>query len=155
MHGDGFDQISCLTAVNLEGKVLWQSGQPDPRNGLLTNDLPFQIHDIDGDGHNEVVVIKDFQLQVWEGATGKLTQSIWMPKMPADGKPRPYEFENGDAIAFLNLSGDARRRKFWLKTAITISGSSIMNSNHCGRDRAKPDTFLIPSIRTATAATKF
>ena len=115
VHGDGFDQISCLTAVNLEGKVLWQSGQPDPRNGLLTNDLPFQVHDIDGDGRNEVVVIKDFQLQIWDGATGKPKQSVWMPKMPADSKPRPYEFENGDAIAFLNLSGDARRREILVK----------------------------------------
>src|SRR6266446_6469541 len=37
VRGDGFDQISCLTAVTLEGQVLWQSGRPDPRNGLLTN----------------------------------------------------------------------------------------------------------------------
>ena len=29
-------QISCLTAVTLDGKVLWQIGRPDPRNGLLT-----------------------------------------------------------------------------------------------------------------------
>ena len=115
VHGDGFDQISCLTALNLEGKILWQSGRPDPRNGLLTNDLPFQIHDIDGDGRNEVVVIKDFKLQIWDGASGKLKQSIWMPKMPDDSKPRPYEYENGDAIAFLNLSGDARRREVLVK----------------------------------------
>ena len=31
IRGDGFDQISCLTAVTLEGKVLWQQGRPDPR----------------------------------------------------------------------------------------------------------------------------
>ena len=28
-------------------------GRPDPRNGLLTNDTPFQIHDIDGDGRTK------------------------------------------------------------------------------------------------------
>ena len=53
--GDNFIQISCLTAVTLDGRVLWQLGRPDPRNGLLTADTPFQIHDIDGDGRNEVV----------------------------------------------------------------------------------------------------
>ena len=68
--GDNFIQISCLTAVTFDGKVLWQLGRPDPRNGLLTADTPFQIHDIDGDGRNEVVMVKDFQLQVREGAHG-------------------------------------------------------------------------------------
>src|SRR6266446_8050765 len=89
VRGDGFDQISCLTAVTLEGQVLWQSGRPDPRNGLLTNDLPFQIHDIDGDGRNEVVLIKDFKLQIWDGGSGKLKHWVWMPKMPASSSPRP------------------------------------------------------------------
>src|SRR5262245_865655 len=70
VRGDAYDAISCLTAVNLEGKVLWQIGRPDPRNGLLTNDTPFQIQDIDGDGKNEVVLVKDFKLQVLDGKTG-------------------------------------------------------------------------------------
>src|SRR5581483_4025805 len=82
VRGDGFDHISCLTAVTLDGKVLWQSGHPDPNNGLLTNDTPFQIHDVDGDGRSEVVLVRDFQLQILEGATGKLRQSVWMPSMP-------------------------------------------------------------------------
>src|SRR5262249_38688571 len=70
-RGDAFDQISCLTAVTLTGKVLWQHGKPDPRNGLLTNDTPFQIHDIDGDGRSEVVTVRNFQLQVLDGRTGE------------------------------------------------------------------------------------
>src|SRR5262249_46488394 len=64
VQGDAFDQISCLTAVTLDGKVIWQSGRPYPRNGLLTNDTPFQIHDIDGDGRNEAVAVRDSQLQI-------------------------------------------------------------------------------------------
>jgi rhamnogalacturonan endolyase len=35
-RSDESDQISCLTAVTLDGNVLWQSGRPDPRNGLIT-----------------------------------------------------------------------------------------------------------------------
>src|SRR5206468_7987946 len=83
VRGDAFDAISCLTAVTLDGKILWQIGRPDPRNGLLTNDTPFQIHDIDGDGKNEVVLVRDFKLQILDGATGKVKRWAWMPKAPA------------------------------------------------------------------------
>jgi len=114
--GDGHDHISCLTAVTLDGSVLWQLGRPDPRNGLLTNDLPFQIHDIDGDGRNEVVLIRDFKLQILEGSTGKLRHWVWMPApAPAKGLKAPYAIENGDSIAFLNLSGSKDRQEILVK----------------------------------------
>jgi rhamnogalacturonan endolyase len=115
VRGDAFDHLSCLTAVNLDGKVLWQIGRPDPRNTLLTNDTPFQIHDFDGDGKNEVVMVKDFQIQVLEGATGKVRQRVWMPPAPADNKERPYELNSGDSIIFLNLSGRKGRQELLLK----------------------------------------
>lgn len=105
VRGDAFDHISCLTAVRLDGRVLWQFGRPDERNGLLTNDTPFQIHDLDGDGKNEVILVRDFQLTVLEGATGKIRQRSWMPAAPATNKERPYEINNGDSIAFFNLAG--------------------------------------------------
>jgi rhamnogalacturonan endolyase len=122
-RGDAFDHISCLTAINLDGKILWQSGRPDPRNTLLTNDTPFQIHDVDGDGRNEVVLVRDFQLQILDGATGKLRKWTWMPEMARDLKDRPYELNNGDSLAFVNLSGQKdpretlvkdRYRTFWI-----------------------------------------
>jgi len=114
VKGDGFDAISCLTAVNLDGKVLWQIGRPDPRNGLLTNDTPFQIHDIDGHGHNEVVLIKDFKLQVLDGRTGEVKRWAWMPAAPP-AKERPYELVSGDSIAFVNLSGNKGRHEILVK----------------------------------------
>jgi len=113
--GDGFVHISCLTAVTLDGKVLWQSGRPDPRNGLLTSDTPFQIHDLDGDGREEVVLARDFQLQVLDGATGKVKKWTWMPEMPAGLRQRPYELNNGDSIAFVNLSGAKWPREILVK----------------------------------------
>lgn len=119
IRGDAFDQISCLTAVTLDGKVLWQKGRPDPRNGLLTNDTPFQIHDIDGDGRNEVVVVRDFQLQIMDGRTGEIRRSAWMPKMPATDKQRPYETEVGDSIAFVNFSGNPARHEILVKDRYT------------------------------------
>ncbi len=115
VRGDAFDAISCLTAVTLDGKVLWQVGRPDPRNTLLTNDTPFQIHDLDGDGRNEVVLVKDFQLQILDGRTGKRKQSVPMPQWPPDLKERPYELLSGDSIAFVNVSGDRTRREILMK----------------------------------------
>ena len=115
VRGDAFDHISCLTAVNLDGKVLWQLGRPDPRNTLLTNDTPFQIHDFDGDGKNEVVMVKDFKIQVLEGATGKVLKREWMPPAPSANKERPYELNSGDSMIFLNLSGKKSRQELLLK----------------------------------------
>jgi rhamnogalacturonan endolyase len=119
VQGDAFDQISCLTAVNLDGKVLWQSGRPNPRNGLLTNDTPFQIHDIDGDGRNEVVIVRDFQLQILDGRTGEIRRSAWMPRMPSTDTTHPYEMENGDSIAFVNFSGNKGRHEILVKDRYT------------------------------------
>ena len=51
------------------------------------------------------VLVRDFQLQILDGATGGLKKFTWMPKMAPDLKERPYELNSGDSIAFLNLSG--------------------------------------------------
>jgi rhamnogalacturonan endolyase len=114
-HPYDMAHLSCLSAVTPDGKVLWQSGKPDPRNGLLTYDTPFQIHDIDGDGRDEVVLAKDFKLQALDGRSGKLLREIATPAaLPA---PREVSYENvyGDSIAFVNVLGDARRHEILLK----------------------------------------
>jgi hypothetical protein len=113
-HPYDFAQLSCLTALTLDGKVLWQTGKPDTRNTLLTYDLPFQIHDVDGDGRNEVVLVKDFELQILEGRSGRLLRSVPMPVSPAE-KGQPYTQSNGDSIAFVNVSGDPGRRQILVK----------------------------------------
>jgi hypothetical protein len=125
--GDSFVQISCLTALTLEGRVLWQLGRPDARNGLLTSDTPFQIHDLDGDGRNEVVMVKDFKLQVLDGATGKVKKAAWMPQAPSDNNKRPYALVNGDSLAFLNLSSRQGRRELLVKDR--YSNFWVLNSD--------------------------
>lgn len=122
IYRDAFDMISCLTAVKLDGTVLWQVGKPNPGNDLLTNDNPVQIHDVDGDGRNEVVTIRDFQLQILDGRTGKVKQWRWMPEAPPappshhqTGVARPYEREIGDSLFFVNISGDKNRRQILVK----------------------------------------
>jgi len=115
VQGDAFDHISALTAVTLDGAVLWQSGRPHRQNALLTNDTPFQIHDIDGDGRNEVVLIRDFKLQVLDGRTGKPQRAVDMPPIPETARARPYELYSGDSIVFANLGGGEGRREIVIK----------------------------------------
>jgi rhamnogalacturonan endolyase len=122
VRGDAFDQISCLTAVTLDGRVIWQQGRPNPQNALLTNDNPFQIHDLDGDGRAEVVLARDFQLQVLDGRTGAVLRQTWLPALPPDLKDRPYELNVGDSLLFVDLTGKGPReillkdryRGFWI-----------------------------------------
>ena len=84
-HGpkDRNSELSCLTAVTLEGKVLWQIGEPDAWKQHLTNDVAFQIHDLDGGGRNEVVYTMRQELVIADAATGKTKQTIRTPEMPA------------------------------------------------------------------------
>lgn len=114
-YRNAFDSITCLTAVTLDGKVLWQIGRPDEYNDVLANDTPFQIHDVDGDGRQEVVVVKDFKIQILAGVTGKVKQWAWMPEAPADNEKRAHEREVGDSIAFFNLSGGKGRHEILIK----------------------------------------
>jgi hypothetical protein len=115
VRGDAFDHISALTAVTLQGKVLWQLGRPAPGNGLLTNDTPFQVHDVDGDGRNDVLLVRDFKLQLLDGRTGALKQWTWMPPMPPTAASRPYALYSGDSIVFARLTQGAGRRDIVLK----------------------------------------
>jgi hypothetical protein len=115
VRGDAFDQISCLTAVTLDGKVLWQQGRPNPKNALLTNDTPFQIHDLDGDKRAEVVLARDFQLQVLDGRTGKLLRHAWLPQMAPELKDRPYDLNVGDSMLFADFRGAGSPQEIVLK----------------------------------------
>jgi rhamnogalacturonan endolyase len=101
--------VTCLTAVTLEGQVLWQSGHPDSKNLHKTmSDLPVQIHDLDGDGKTEVVYIPDEknELTVLEGATGQVRRKIQL----AGGH---------DSLLFADLGGNGTARDVVVKNRYT------------------------------------
>lgn len=111
---DRYANISCLTAIDLEGNILWQKGEPNPDHAFLTADLPFQIVDIDGDGRNEVVVAMDFKIMILEGSTGKVKKSMDTPVSddPVEslysGVPYgryAYDRVNIDCIRICNFTG--------------------------------------------------
>ena len=108
-HGgpsDNYSEVSCLTAMTFDGKVLWQAGQPDPEKNHLTNDVGVQVHDLDGDGRNEAVYTMKMELIVADGATGRIKYKAPTPKAkaPADSFPRIL----GDCLYFCDLRGTGR-----------------------------------------------
>jgi len=117
--------------------------------GLL---LEKMSHDIDGDGRNEVVLARDFKLQILDGKTGKTKRWVWMP--PAQTKDRPYEMNNGDSLAFFNLSGKAGRRDILIKDRYAISGPSTAISNCCGTGKQTPGTTRFRLMLTGMVWTK-
>lgn len=116
-HGpkDRNSELGCLTALTLEGKQLWQVGEPDPWNVVLTNDVAVQLADLDGDGRAEVIYARDQQLIVADGANGKTLRQIATPenraRAPYDRTPRVL----GDAIAIANFRGLPTPRDILLK----------------------------------------
>lgn len=122
---DAYAMISCLTAIDLDGNILWQWGEPseDPQAGLLSADLPFQVYDLDGDGSDEVIFARDFELLVLEGATGKVLRREKTPfaEEPASqllGIPYGrYAFDrlNPDCIRICNVSGRKRPSDLLIK----------------------------------------
>jgi rhamnogalacturonan endolyase len=118
-HGpkDRNSELSCLTAMTLDGEMLWQVGDPDPWKDHLTNDVAFQIHDLDGDGTQEVIYCKDMKIVVADGATGKTKASVSTPEMPSTAKPPYNRFPRilGDALYFCDLRGKGRDEDMILK----------------------------------------
>jgi rhamnogalacturonan endolyase len=98
----GVRKLTCLTAMTLEGKILWQMGKPDIRNIDVGSDVPIQIFDIDHDGQNEVIYIPEadnrgplprfFTLTILNGKTGAVKKQV---KLSA----------GWDTILFADLAG--------------------------------------------------
>lgn len=118
-HGpkDRNSEPSCLTAMTLDGKRLWQIGEADPWKDNLTNDVAFQIHDLDGDGRTEVVYCKDMTLVVADAATGETRYSAPTPKVPPNTMPPYNKFPRilGDSLYFCDLRGTGRDADIILK----------------------------------------
>lgn len=111
-HGpkDSNSEAGCLTALTLDGEQLWQLGIPDAWNDELTNDIGLQIHDLDGDGQNEVIYCKGFEIIVADGKTGKTRFKTPTPATPA-GTPAPrnrFPQILGDSLFLADFRGQGR-----------------------------------------------
>ncbi|MCZ8511060.1 FG-GAP-like repeat-containing protein [Paenibacillus filicis] len=87
-------QVQCLTAFDLDGRLLWQAGTPSSAPGGPGSDYPAQICDWDGDGHLEVLCVMEKQFRVLDGRTGAVKRAYELPYPEAH-----------DCIVVANLSG--------------------------------------------------
>ncbi len=119
-------EITCLTATDVAGHILWQQGKPSADNGRIYSDLPVQVYDWDRDGRNEALYVRqaryvdppfqkgvpreraaryqgDATLLVLDGRTGAEKCSLALPA-PAD-----------DSFLFADLTGRGRREDLVVK----------------------------------------
>ncbi len=118
LDGDNFPVLSCLTAIDLDGGILWQWGEPSRDHGIIPADLAFQVHDLDGDGSPEVVCCRNFEICVLDGATGEPKLAAPTPKpgpmatwLPEDDLHRIP----GDSLCFADIRGTGARRDLLVK----------------------------------------
>lgn len=97
-------QVSCLTAYDLDGELLWQVGKPDPDAGGPGSDYPAQIADWDGDGNNEVICIMGKQFLILDGKSGVIKSAHTLPGDEAH-----------DCIILANLTGNEQKLDVILK----------------------------------------
>ncbi len=82
--------LGAMTAMSADGEILWRLGTPAPPPKTETSgDGAVQIHDVDGDGRNEVVCAWEGEFRVMDGATGKLKYAAPLPPM----RPLSKEFK--------------------------------------------------------------
>jgi len=123
---DAYGFISCLTAIDLNGNMLWQIGEPSEKSrrlGKVSADMPFQVYDIDGDGRDEVIVGWNFEIQILDGVSGQIKKSVKTPFSDDDdagliGVPfNTYAFEriNPDGIRICNFRGKSRPADILIK----------------------------------------
>ena len=126
VHQDAYGSISCLTAIDLEGNILWQIGEATEdaqKIGKICADMPFQVYDIDGDGCDEVIYAKDFEIMILDGKSGKVKKSAKTPQSDDDdgklfGPPYgiyAYDRINPDGIRICNFRGRDRASDILIK----------------------------------------
>ena len=66
--------------MNLDGRIIWHYGDTLLANQEMGDELPVQIHDLDGDGKREVIFISQNRIHLLEGQSGKLLRKIKLPR---------------------------------------------------------------------------
>jgi hypothetical protein len=100
--------LRALTAMDLDGNVLWQFGTPAAGldAAMTMCDMPVQVYDIDGDGQDEVLCMRNFNFYILDGRDGSVKSSFPLPRDPAE--ENRFGQLLGDAIIIANFRGLAR-----------------------------------------------
>ena len=97
--------VTTLSAWKRDGSLLWVWGERGAGSPRLGYDVPVQIHDLDGDGANEVAFSIEGHLVFADGATGREIRRT----------PLPDGLEVADCIVFANLTGGERAADLIIK----------------------------------------
>jgi rhamnogalacturonan endolyase len=121
-HGpsDRNSELSCMTAITFDGDILWQIGVPDGWKNHLTNDVAFQIHDLDNDGKSEVIYCMNLEIIVADGATGKTKYKKATPVVTDQDDISPTSHNRfgrilGDCLFFCDFRGTGHDRDIVIK----------------------------------------
>ena len=120
---NAFSELSCLTAMTFDGKILWQTGTPKKVAHDLANDVAFQVYDIDGDGKNEVIYTMNSKFIIADGVTGKIKKSVLTPAKRQEQTERGnsknvlkvWDRILGDCLFICDLRGKGRATDLILK----------------------------------------
>ena len=113
MSGD-YARITRLAAYDWNGKPLWHLGEKREGKLNLTSDVAFNVGDVDGDGRTEVLITRDFEILILDGATGQIKRQAPTP-LAFKGQEDLYERTVGDSFLLCNLRGLAKPQDFILK----------------------------------------
>lgn len=118
MYRDAFARLSCLTAFDIDGNILWQIGHPNKEeNGPISCDLPFQIADINNDGKMEVIFAMDFHVYIVSLKDGHVISQMRTPYVKGDELvgDYPYDYLNPDGMRVADFEGLGYKGDFILK----------------------------------------
>jgi hypothetical protein len=131
-------ELSCLTAMTFDGDILWRTGKPDPEKNQLSNDVGFQIHDLDNDGKNEVVYCMNCEIVVADAATGKVKYKAPTPKSKVEDDT--FSRVLGDCLFFFDAEGKGydsnilikdRYLNFWvMNSKLKVIWEGSCNTGH-------------------------
>ncbi len=107
-------RLTGMAALDLQGRVLWQFGQTVEGGHAVHGGFAFNAGDIDGDGRTEILVTRDFEILVLDGATGEVKRRCPTPAS-YKGREDYYPQTVGDSFLVCNLRGLATPQDFILK----------------------------------------
>ncbi len=125
--GNNYNRITCMTALDHNGKKLWQYGKPDPEHAWLSYDVAVQIHDLDGDEKTEVILAQDNWIKVLDGRNGEEIARYPVPSskiLPEESSWLEYRhyyrrdllpYLNVDCISFADLRGTGKPQDIIIK----------------------------------------
>jgi MYXO-CTERM domain-containing protein len=134
-------QVAMLTAYDgYTGKMLWQVGSGGSSG--TDRDEPCQIVDIDNDGYNEVLAVIAGQMNIYNGADGKVKSSFPIPAAGASdcimianiqGKPIPMDIVVKDRYG-QEWAMDNAGKLLWTYSGITGHYNVPFDLNGDGKD---------------------